>query len=66
MFAGIHDQFGGLLLIDAAHFKGLAVILDMVYNHASINDNHSRRYDGNDGAYNRDRNGNFLVLVSHS
>jgi 1,4-alpha-glucan branching enzyme len=42
------------------------VILDMVYNHASINDNHSRRYDGNDGAYNRDRNGNFLVLVSHS
>jgi hypothetical protein len=42
------------------------VILDMVYNHASTNDNRSRQYDGNDVAYNRDSNGNFLVLVSHS
>jgi 1,4-alpha-glucan branching enzyme len=36
-----------LQLIDAAHAKGLAVILDMVYNHAAINDNRYWQYDGN-------------------
>jgi len=34
-------------LVDAAHSKGLAVILDMVYNHAAINDNRYWQYDGN-------------------
>jgi len=47
--------------IDAAHSKGLAVILDMVYNHASINDNRYWQYDGNDAGYNRDSNGNLIL-----
>ncbi len=34
-------------LIDAAHSKGLAVVLDMVYNHAAIIDNRYWQYDGN-------------------
>jgi 1,4-alpha-glucan branching enzyme len=34
-------------LIDAAHSKGLAVILDVVYNHAAIIDNRYWQYDGN-------------------
>jgi 1,4-alpha-glucan branching enzyme len=34
-------------LIDAAHSKGLAVILDVVYNHAGFIDNRYWRYDGN-------------------
>jgi len=34
-------------LIDTAHSKGLAFILDVVYNHAGINDNRYWRYDGN-------------------
>ena len=34
-------------LIDAAHSKGLAVILDVVYNHAATIDNRYWRYDGN-------------------
>jgi 1,4-alpha-glucan branching enzyme len=45
-------------LIDTAHAKGLAVILDMVYNHASISDNRYWQYDGNDAGYNLDSNGN--------
>ncbi len=36
-----------LQLIDAAHARGLAVILDMVYNHAGTGDNRYWRYDGN-------------------
>ena len=36
-----------LELIDAAHSKGLAVILDVVYNHASTIDNRYWQYDGN-------------------
>jgi len=36
-----------LQLIDAAHSKGLAVILDVVYNHAGIDNNRYWRYDGN-------------------
>lgn len=34
-------------LIDAAHSKGLAVILDVVYNHAATIDNRYWQYDGN-------------------
>jgi 1,4-alpha-glucan branching enzyme len=34
-------------LIDAAHRGGLAVIFDVVYNHASFDDNQYWRYDGN-------------------
>ncbi len=34
-------------LIDAAHSKGLAVILDLVYNHAATQNNRYWRYDGN-------------------
>jgi 1,4-alpha-glucan branching enzyme len=45
-------------LIDTAHSKKLAVILDVVYNHASITDNRYWQYDGNDEGYNLDSNGN--------
>jgi 1,4-alpha-glucan branching enzyme len=48
-------------LIDAAHSKGLAVILDVVYNHASIPDNRYWQYDGNDEGYNVDSNGNLIL-----
>jgi len=34
-------------LIDTAHSKGIAVILDIVYNHAAILNNRYWRYDGN-------------------
>jgi 1,4-alpha-glucan branching enzyme len=34
-------------LIDAAHRAGLAVLFDVVYNHASFVDNRYWRYDGN-------------------
>lgn len=34
-------------LIDAAHSKGLAVILDVVYNHSAVIDNRYWQYDGN-------------------
>jgi 1,4-alpha-glucan branching enzyme len=36
-----------LQLVDAAHSKGLAIIFDVVYNHAAITDNRYWRYDGN-------------------
>jgi 1,4-alpha-glucan branching enzyme len=48
-------------LIDAAHSKGLAVILDVVYNHASQPDNRYWQYDGNDEGYNLDGNGNRIL-----
>ncbi len=48
-------------LIDVAHSKGLAVILDMVYNHASSSDNRYWQYDGNDAGYNRDNRGNLIL-----
>lgn len=48
-------------LIDAAHSKGLAVILDMVYNHASQPDNRYWQYDGDDEGYNRDGSGNLIL-----
>lgn len=34
-------------LVDEAHKRGLAVIFDVVYNHASIDQNHYWEYDGN-------------------
>jgi 1,4-alpha-glucan branching enzyme len=36
-----------LELINAAHARGLAVLLDVVYNHAGIANNRYWRYDGN-------------------
>jgi 1,4-alpha-glucan branching enzyme len=36
-----------IALIDAAHARGLAVILDVVYNHAAITNNRYWQYDGN-------------------
>jgi 1,4-alpha-glucan branching enzyme len=48
-------------LIDAAHSKGLAVILDVVYNHASQADNRYWQYDGNDEGYNLDSNGRPIL-----
>jgi 1,4-alpha-glucan branching enzyme len=36
-----------IALIDAAHARGLAFILDVVYNHAGIDDNRYWQYDGN-------------------
>jgi 1,4-alpha-glucan branching enzyme len=48
-------------LIDAAHSKGLAVILDMVYNHAGTNDNRYWRYDGNTAGDNGLNGGIYFV-----
>ncbi len=48
-------------LIDAAHTKGLAVILDMVYNHAAITDNRYWKYDGNTAGDNGVNGGIYFV-----
>lgn len=48
-------------LIDAAHSKGLAVILDMVYNHAGVADNRYWRYDGNYAGENDTFGGIYFV-----
>lgn len=48
-------------LIDAAHAKGLAVILDMVYNHAAIIDNRYWQYDGNTAGDNGTDGGIYFV-----
>jgi 1,4-alpha-glucan branching enzyme len=48
-------------LIDAAHSKGLAVILDVVYNHAAQQDNRYWQYDGNDEGYNIAENGSVIL-----
>jgi 1,4-alpha-glucan branching enzyme len=52
-------------LIDAAHAKGLAVILDMVYNHAAVNDNRYWRYDGNDAGIPPGQNGGIYFVDGH-
>ena len=48
-------------LVDAAHSKGLAVILDMVYNHAAIIDNRYWQYDGNTASDNGVNGGIYFV-----
>ena len=48
-------------LIDAAHSRGLAVILDMVYNHAAIIDNRYWQYDGNTAGENGVNGGIYFV-----
>ena len=48
-------------LIDAAHSKGLAVILDVVYNHAAISDNRYWQYDGNFAGDNGVQGGIYFV-----
>jgi len=48
-------------LVDAAHSKGLAVILDAVYNHASVCDNRFWRYDGNYAGDNGAQGGIYFV-----
>jgi 1,4-alpha-glucan branching enzyme len=48
-------------LIDAAHSKGLAVILDVVYNHAAITDNRYWQYDGNYAGDNGVNGGIYFV-----
>jgi 1,4-alpha-glucan branching enzyme len=50
-----------IALIDAAHGKGLAVILDMVYNHAAITDNRYWQYDGNTAGDNGANGGIYFV-----
>ncbi len=46
-----HDGYGTPAelrsLVEAAHRKGLAVLFDVVYHHASISHNHYWQYDGN-------------------
>ena len=49
-------------LIDTAHSKGLAVILDMVYNHAAITDNRYWQYDGNDAGDTEVYNGQTITI----
>jgi 1,4-alpha-glucan branching enzyme len=49
-------------LIDAAHSKGLAVILDMVYNHAAITNNRYWQYDGNDAGDTEVDNGQTITI----
>lgn len=49
-------------LIDIAHSKGLAVILDMVYNHAAITDNRYWQYDGNDAGDSEVYNGQTITI----
>lgn len=48
-------------LIDAAHSRGLAVILDVVYNHAAITDNRYWQYDGNYAGDNGVNGGIYFV-----
>lgn len=48
-------------LIDAAHSRGLAVILDVVYNHAAISDNRYWQYDGNTAGDNGANGGIYFV-----
>ena len=47
-----------LQLIDSAHKTGLAIIFDVVYNHAAYTDNRYWRYDGN--CYGADGGGEYF------
>jgi len=52
--------------IDAAHLKGLAVFLDMVYNHAAIQNNRYWRYDGNNaGDPGQNQDGGIYFVDGH-
>ena len=53
-------------LIEAAHSKGLAVILDVVYNHAGISNNRYWQYDGNCSGDNGIRGGIYFVHGYHT
>ena len=55
-----------LQLIDAAHSKGLAVILDVVYNHAGISANRYWQYDGNCSGDNGIPGGIYFVHGYHT
>lgn len=53
-------------LIDEAHTRGLAVILDVVYNHAGIGDNRYWQYDGNTAGDNGIPGGIYFVHGHHT
>ena len=53
-------------MIDAAHSKGLAVILDVVYNHASTSENRYWQYDGNCAGDNGIPGGIYHVHGQHT
>ena len=53
-------------LIDAAHSIGLAVILDLIFNHAAQNDNRYWQYDGNCSGDNGIRGGIYHVHGHHT
>jgi len=53
-------------LIDAAHGVGLAVILDIIFNHAAQNNNRYWQYDGNCSGDNGIRGGIYHVHGHHT
>lgn len=53
-------------LVDSCHLKGLAVILDVVYNHAGINNNRYWQYDGNCSGDNGIPGGIYFVHGYHT
>jgi len=55
-----------LQLIDTAHSKGLAIILDVVYNHAGISNNRYWQYDGNCSGDNGIPGGIYVVHGYHT
>ena len=53
-----------IALIDEAHRRGIAVILDVIYNHAGIDNNRYWQYDGNcSGDDAVDNNGNVVHIA---
>ncbi|HEV2172759.1 MAG TPA: alpha-amylase family glycosyl hydrolase [Nitrospira sp.] len=55
-----------LELVDTCHSKGLAVILDVVYNHAGISNNRYWQYDGNHSGDNGIPGGIYFVHGYHT
>ncbi|SNS41069.1 1,4-alpha-glucan branching enzyme [Granulicella rosea] len=53
-------------LIDAAHSIGLAVILDLIFNHAALNNNRYWQYDGNCSGDNGHPGGIYHVHGHHT